>query len=424
MSDAVGAAALVLLPGVFALVVLGLGLLRSARELARLPAVEPRPLARRLTVVIPARNERERIGATLEALLADPSPELRVVVYDDRSSDDTAALVEEVAHRHRARLRLVKGTEEPADGFGKPLALDRAVAALLPRDDLLLFLDADVTVQVGGLGGLVAILEEASVDAVSGAPHLECRSVLEQLLVPAFVSAVGARFPPSRVNDDTDPLAFLNGQVCLVRREALDDAGGWAAVRHTVLEDVALARLLKGRGRKLRVVDLREAFSTRMYTSWPEIRAGFGKNAVEIHGSPAGAASFGLFAALVSWAPWMSLAAALAGGHPEVAGAAGLLLLGVLALQMHLREKAGVLGLTALANPVTYLLVLAVYGEAALRAWRGGSVEWRGRRYAGGAALPTPPSGATSPQVTSREDAEGPDGRAAEVAVPDEREGT
>jgi len=346
---------------------------RAGRERRALGALTPAPLLEPLLVVIPARNEAERLPHTLDLLLAEPSPSLRVVVVDDASTDGTAALVEERARRDR-RLVLRRPSWPPAtDLFGKPRALDDGIRADGGAHALILCLDADVHLAPGALGGLVAALGDRH--ALSAMPRLDDVTAVEKALVPAFVAAVGATHPPSAVHDPGSPVAFLNGQVMLLRRAALDAVGGFASVSHTVLEDVALARRLKAAGHRLALVDGRGLLATRMYDSFGGIVAGFGKNARALHGDALWRLAIVL--PLSAWLPWLmpALAAVTAGAIDDVIAVAGLVV-AVAAAAVN-RARLGSSPWWALASPLVMTVVGAVYLRAAV-VRRG---QWRGRTF-------------------------------------------
>lgn len=366
----------------FALLV---GALVGIAQLRALVPLERRDLDEPLRVLIPARNEERRLGPTLDALLEDPAESLQVVVYDDRSSDGTAALLAERARRD-PRLTVLRGEEEPPLGsFGKPVALSRALQKADERlghhDGVLLFLDADVVLAPGTLGGVVHGLRASGADALSGVPRFVCESAIEQLFVPVLTSLVGMRHRPRAVHDERSAVAFLNGQLIVIKREALDEVGGFAAVSDAVLEDVALARALKSAGKRLRLAALWPHARTRMYTSWREIDEGFGKNAVPLFGGPWRTLSSALAALALACLPWSGALAAVAHGPSP------LLLVGGASLALALASQASMR--RALALPLWPILVLPLaYGgaafvlvRAALRVMRGGEVTWRGRRY-------------------------------------------
>ncbi len=362
------------------------GSVTGRRELAALVPVAPCPLERKLRVVIPARDEVDRLPATLDALLRDPSPQLEVVVYDDRSSDGTGALLDQRA-RKEPRLLVLHGEDEPPAGkFGKPMALARAVQGADQRlgrhDGLWLFLDSDVVLGADVLGGLARAFDGSGAGALSGVPRFECTSALEQLLVPTLTSLVGMRHPPRAVHDAGAPVAFLNGQLILIERRALDEVGGFLAVSDTVLEDVALAHLLKASGKALRLAALQPHARTRMYTSWREIDQGFGKNAVALFGGPARTVVSAVAALGLSCLPITGVVAAVVVGEPALLLLALTSLLVSVASQLGLRRALSLPRWPVLVLPLSYAGAAYVLVRAALRSLVGGEVTWRGRRYA------------------------------------------
>ncbi|MDP2343032.1 MAG: glycosyltransferase [Deltaproteobacteria bacterium] len=342
----------------------------ARRQQLALSVLQPTTLDAPLLVVVPARNEAARLGPTLQALLADPSPHLRVMVVDDRSTDGTVDVVERFAD---PRLELLSLSEDPPRGtFGKPRALHRAIA-VAEKSELVAVVDADVVVAPGLLGALVRARREAGADAVSGLPRLDNPAFIEALLVPAFVAAVGVTHPPAEVN--AGKRAFLNGQLLLVRRASLDDVGGFEAVSRTVLEDVELARLFKSLGKKLLLVDARGLASTRMYVGLQEIVDGFGKNARALHGDKL--VPLALLLASTAWLPWMVVGWSLltAGVGDDVVAVLGLLV--CVASAMVNRWRLGSPFWLGLFAPLSQSIVAVVFLKAAVV--RRGS--WRGRTF-------------------------------------------
>ena len=342
---------------------------RGRREQEALTFVEPRALVTPLLVVIPARNEARRLPETLDRLLCEPSPHLRVVVVDDASTDDTAAIVIERARRD-PRLTLRRPSWPPTSSFfGKPRALHDGITGD-EEHEFVLCLDADVHLRQGALGGLVHALKDA--DALSALPRLDNHGLIENALVPAFVAAVGITHPPSEVHNPPSSTAFLNGQVLLLRRAALDEVGGFASVANTVLEDVALAHRFKSRGKRLRIVDGRRVATTRMYESFGEIVSGFSKNARALHGSEL--IPLAMLLAAVAWLPWLILALAfLTDGTVDDVFAMGFLEISVGCAIVNRRMLWSPSWLGIL-SPVTQSVVAAVFLRAAVvrkESWRG-----------------------------------------------------
>ena len=367
------------LPALFTLVLILGASLKAAKEESALMGIELQPLTEALTVIIPARNEEERIGPTLRHLLSEASETLRVVVYDDRSSDGTAQIVRSLSESD-SRLELIQGECEPAEGFGKPLALARATKEANPQTDCILYLDADVTLIAGTLGGLCA-RQRAESAVVSGCPELVCETPVEAMFVPAFVSLVAGKYAPSKVHHPDSSKAFLNGQLILVEQEALKAVGGFESVTHTVLEDVALAHRLKSHGFKLRLADLRGRAKTRMYTSWAEIHAGFGKNACALFGGPLQTTLLGTLSMLIAIGPLMGVVLSYLFGGSLSLFLSALIYALVMGIQFRMRRRMQVPAWPVLLVPFIYVGVLLTLAGAALTQLRGGTVKWKGRVY-------------------------------------------
>ena len=213
-------------------------LARLARGRRRRPALAPAPPARSVSVVIPARDEEDRIGPCLAGLAADPEVE-EVIVVDDRSSDGTAA----VARAHGARV--VAGAELPPGWVGKPWALQQGLEAA--RGEVVVSLDADTRPRPGLAGALVAALAEA--DLVTAGCRFECDTAGERLLHPAMLATLVYRFGPADADGHVRPERVVaNGQCTAVDRERLIAWGGYRVAADHMTDDAALARGLARNG--------------------------------------------------------------------------------------------------------------------------------------------------------------------------------
>jgi glycosyltransferase involved in cell wall biosynthesis len=187
-------------------------------------------------VVVPARNEARHLPETLPQLLAQG---YEVIVVDDRSDDLTA----EVAGRLGARV--VRGLPLPAGWAGKVWALEQGVRAAGPCDYLLLT-DADIRHSPGTVARLLAGAEADGIALSSRLARLHCRSRWERLLVPPFVFFFNVLYPMRRAT-------AAAGGCMLVRREALERAGGLASIRGDVIDDVNLAKAVARAGGRVRL---------------------------------------------------------------------------------------------------------------------------------------------------------------------------
>jgi chlorobactene glucosyltransferase len=339
-----------------------------------------------VSVVIPARNEAGTIETVVRSVLASAYRPLDLMVVDDRSTDDTAAIVERLA-AGEPRLRLVRGAPLPGGWYGKPWACAQGAAAA--ASPLLLFTDADTRHEPELLGRAVAALERERADLVTVAPFQRCVTPWERLIMPQIWLLLGLRYHPRSVNRarrQRDVIA--NGQFILTTREAYDAVGGHAAVRHEVAEDLALAQAYVRHGRRLHFAFAERLMETRMYQSLPQLVEGWSKNVYL-----GGRRSFPEEPALRALVPVMLAAALLFWLVPP-----GLLLARAVGLEIGWLERAALIAtalsalfwalisygmkipiLYGIGYPVGALMALYIVARST---WRGARrVEWRGRVY-------------------------------------------
>ena len=219
----------------------------------RLPAPGPVPRAwPDVVAVVPARNESTVLPFTLPTLLGqDYQGEFSVVLVDDDSSDGTAEAALGLGDAAPGRLRVVAGRPTPDGWAGKVWAMEQGRQAAGDAT-YLLFTDADIGYAPGVVTALVRAAEGDDRGIVSQMALLRAETAWERLLVPAFVYFFAQLYPFRRVNRPGARTAAAAGGCMLVRRGALDAAGGLARIRGARIDDVALGRLLKARPSRAR----------------------------------------------------------------------------------------------------------------------------------------------------------------------------
>ena len=238
-----------------------------------------------MRVVIPAYNEADNIAACIAAVLAsdDPGIPWQLLVIDDGSTDATAELARAaIAGFDHAQL-LEAGARPAGERWvGKNWAASRAAAHPwpegLPERQWLLFIDADVRLKPGALAAALSEARRERTDLLSLAPRLLCGCLAEWLVQPIVSALLGLVFPLKRTNDPTDPTAFAAGPFMLFRRDAYEAVGGHAAIADVVVEDLTLARRIKGSGRRLRYLVGAELLDLRMYRNLAALWEGWTKN--------------------------------------------------------------------------------------------------------------------------------------------------
>ena len=351
-------------------------------------SAEPAPDAPLVSLVIPARDEARNIERCLRSVLTSTYPRLEVIVVDDHSADGTGEIARRVATEDaKQRVRVIDAPDLPEGWFGKQWACHSGAAAA--RGAILCFTDAYTLHGPELLARSVNALHLRGADLFTVAGRQEMDSFWEKVIQPfvfeIFLSRYGGLEEMSRSRRPRSKIA--NGQFLLFRREAYDAVGGHEAVRAHVAEDLLLAQRVTAAGRPVHMVLARDHFSTRMYTSFAEIRRGWGKNvfAAGRDTFPGGALLLPFIRllypvpALVVLVPTIALALALTGVAGENA-----LWFGILAGTANLLFWFGVYSfsklnpLWALLHPLAALVFAWILAESA---WKGSRVEWKGRAY-------------------------------------------
>ena len=339
-----------------------------------------------VSVIVPARNEAPNIARCVRSVLDTTYPHLELVVVDDQSTDDTAALAR-AAIGGDPRGRVIATAPLPTGWFGKPWACTTGAEAA--RGEILLFADADTTHAPDLVTRAVHALRRRGGGLLSVVGRQELGTFWERLVQPQVLAVLLGRYGGTeRVNRSrrvVDKIA--NGQCLLVDRATYDATGGHGAVRGAVAEDLRLAQHVFARGFPVHLVLGERQLATRMYTSLGELVRGWRKNvyAGGRDAMPLGRVGRAVFPLLLLLPPLMSLAPAvglllipMAGIPADVARAAVVAQGASLAFWMGAYRRGGVPAAYALLAPVGAAVLLAIVVQAIARGRR---VEWRGREY-------------------------------------------
>jgi hopene-associated glycosyltransferase HpnB len=317
-----------------------------------------------ITVLIPARNEADVIGATLAALQG-----LQVVVIDDQSSDATVRIAASYPH-----TRIISGAPLPDGWAGKLWALEQGLAHV--NTALTLLLDADIQLQPGLLGTLLAHKQREGLQFVSLMADLRRTSFWDRLLLPVFVYYFKLLYPFSLSNSRSRLVAAAAGGCVLADTQALRHVGAFASLRDALIDDCTLARQIKNAGYDTWLGLSRDVVSLRPYGSLGSIHDMVARSAFTQLG----------YSALLLMV--VSAVFALAYGIPFVLlGSAQAWPLGLVAWAAMTLSYLPVLRyyrmsrLWALLLPLSAVLYLGMTWSSALRYWRGIRSRWKGRTY-------------------------------------------
>jgi hopene-associated glycosyltransferase HpnB len=347
--------------------------LPARAEPARWPSV---------AVVVPARDEAGVLPASLPGLLAQKYPgPARLILVDDHSSDGTGALAERLGAEGGLPLTVAVPPPLPAGWTGKLWALRHGVELAGDVDHLLLT-DADIAHGPTSLADLVAAAETNGLDLVSQMARLRVATGWERLIVPAFVYFFAQLYPFRRSNRPGARTAAAAGGCTLVRRTALERAGGVAAIRGAVIDDVSLARAVKRTGGRTWLGLADRVDSVRPYPHLGELWRMVSRSAyAQLRHSPLLLAGTVLGLGLVYLVPPVAVAAGAAAGRPALWGtgaAAWALMAGTFVPMLrYYRQPVA----AAVLLPFTAGLYLLMTVDSALQHWRGRGAAWKGRTY-------------------------------------------
>ncbi|MBV9995416.1 MAG: glycosyltransferase [Caulobacteraceae bacterium] len=356
--------------------------LTAERDTRRLPA--PPQRWPDVTAVVPARNEADVIARSIGSLLAQDYPgALRVVLVDDASEDGTAERALDAARALGAsdRLTVITGAPLTAGWTGKLWAVSQGVAAASRAQtapDYLLITDADIAHDPQNLRRLTTRAEAGGLALVSLMAKLTVQTWPERLMIPAFVFFFAMLYPFAWVNDAKRRLAAAAGGCMLVRRTALEAAGGIASIRGEIIDDCALGARLKAQGPVwLGLTDA--AVSLRPYATLSEIGRMISRSAyAQLRYQPALLAGTVLGMAVVYLAaPALAL---FADGPARWLGLAAWVMMAA-AFQPMLRFYR-LSPLWGAALPLIGALYVAFTVDSAVQVWRGRGGMWKGRAQA------------------------------------------
>jgi hypothetical protein len=332
----------------------------------------------KISVIVPARNEQACLGSCLESLAGQTGIEMEILVVDDGSTDNTREIALSFP-----QVKVLDAPPLPTGWSGKSNAASAGAAAA--NGEWFLFTDADTIHLPGSVACACAEATQHDAALLSYSPEQQVVTFWEKAVMPVIFAELAVAYQPAAVCDPESPVAAANGQYILIRRDAYQAVGGHAAVAHTLLEDVALARLVKQAGFRIRFRLGHGRVRTRMYRTFSELREGWSKNLAALFPS---ATWLAVRRAVESAALYGSGVTAIVAATKElrtavIAAAIFLVLDGLFLkriLKAHFAPVSSILALFGL--PVfSYLLA-----RSAL-CYRRGLVAWKGRTYPAASAV-------------------------------------
>lgn len=345
----------------------------------RLSSHEPRlRRGRKVSVLVPARNEEKNIGCCIDSLLEQTYANYEVLILDDQSTDGTWRIIEGYEQRYPGRVRALRGAPLSDGWAGKPHAMQQLAAAA--SGEYLMFTDADTVHGKESIAWAVTNLEFHRADCLSGYVFQEMNTLGEQFIVPATYIMSAMLLPLWLIAALPAPgLSFAIGQLLVMRRSAFEAIDGYTRVRGEISDDLAIARTLKKAGFREVFLDIRRHVRCRMYEGYRASFNGLTKNIYDVarHRSVLFAVAVTLLVTFVVFPlallPIQILTGAAGAGRTLLCVAAFLLAWAVVLYDRGLRWWAPLL------YPVLFLHLLYMAWWSFAQVLTGQGVRWKGR---------------------------------------------
>ena len=333
-----------------------------------------------VSILIPARNEAQNIEECVHSVLNQDYSPYEVILLDDECQDATPEILMRLSEGN-SKLKVLSGQPLPPGWVGKNWACFQLSQAA--QAGLILFVDADTRHHPSMLAEAVSTLITMQADILSGLPRQELITWEERLILPVLPWAILSFFPIRMFQHV--PFSFMSitvGQFIFFRRTAYLRIGGHAAVRGSLVEDIALARLFKKNGLKWEFVNLKGRVHCRTYQNFREVFDGLSKNLFAVFGNNLPVFLFiWLWLAIVFMTPALSLilyifAASIPGYSPALTLVTdGISMLLWLISLWYFRMPL----LQAVAYPLTVAQASLIAFRSAWLHFTQHSVSWKGR---------------------------------------------
>jgi glycosyltransferase involved in cell wall biosynthesis len=329
-----------------------------------------------ISVLIPARNEEAVIETIVNSALASTSVQVEVIVLDDHSSDRTAELVKQIQACDE-RVRLISAPPLPDGWNGKQHACHQL--SQHAQHEVIVFVDADVTLKPDGLWRMAHFLEESKAALVSGIPRQITGTWLEKLVIPLIHFLLLAFLPMARMRKSNMPSIGAGcGQLFMARKSAYFEMGGHASIKETLHDGIKLPRAFRQHGFMTDLCDTTQIADCRMYHSAQQVWLGLAKNAREGLASTKLIVPFSIMLSFGQILPAV-LIWVIDWQHLTQLTACVLSICAIYAVRIDAAFRFRQSFMSALFHPIGVMIVLAIQWFALVRDLIGIKPSWKGR---------------------------------------------
>jgi glycosyltransferase involved in cell wall biosynthesis len=333
-----------------------------------------------VSILIPARNEAKVIERCVRSLIAQDYKNIEIIVYNDQSTDDTGSIMDRLAQED-SRIKVMHGDHLPAGWVGKCHGCHQMSVAA--KGQWLLFGDSDIAMTTDAVARALATAEKHNVSFLSLFPRFDNYGFWEKAILPLFYFYLYAFMPIWAINKSKSiNFVAANGSFILIDRQLYDQIGGHEVVKDKVLEDVLLARHIKGKGHKIIYGDGSSIYSAHMYDTLGGIWEGFSKNSFSFFKWDYFLAiSFIVIGMTICLSPFILTVLQIGQGSTFFsleAATATIYIVTMAIISLYVRQ--GLIGI--IFFPISLFLSFAVIINSMYRVATGKGLTWKGRSYA------------------------------------------
>lgn len=355
----------------------GIELVIGNRTMRFLKDVSPlsRYQAPKVSIIIPARNEEKHVEKALQSILSQDYGNLEIIVIDDRSTDQTSAILDRMAQSHPT-LNVSHVTELPPGWLGKNYALYRG--AQQAAGEYLLFTDADVVMHRSTLSKAIHYMKENKLDHLTLGPEIRMPGLLLQMFAGAFVIFLALYSRPWKAKNPKSNKYIGIGAFNLVQADVYRAVGTYQAIAMRPDDDFKLGKLIKSRGYKQEPLFGEEMIYVEWYDSLRDLIDGLMKNTFAVFDYKIFvviAVSTSLFLLNV----WPCLAIFLIRGMAQILNF--MIVLIMLSLYWEIMKSHNAKRWLGIGFPISTCLFIYIMWRAMLTAIFNNGITWRDTHY-------------------------------------------
>lgn len=329
-----------------------------------------------VSIIVAAKDEAEHIKASLQSLLKQQGIRFELIVVNDRSTDQTGEIINQLQLAHPT-LQTLHIKTLPPQWLGKNHALWCGYKQA--QGEYLIFTDADVIFQEDAVATAIQTMEQEQIDHLTLAPRFLAKGFWLNAFVHYFFFSFGLFKRPWRANLEHSKQSIGIGAFNAVKRDCYEAIGTHQAIAMRPDDDVMLGQIIKEMGFRQRIYSATAFLAVEWYSSLGQATKGLEKNAFAGFNYRLWLAIGALCGQFITFfLPFVYVLFA-AGMMRWISLCIVLLLLFVYILNV--RALGGSIGLDLLFIPITVLLFLLIIARALWMTFYRGGIHWRGTFY-------------------------------------------